>query len=73
MRSMKSVAVFMEDGAFALFFVPTQGMIWQLKSPAPGNLPSKAIEINYYIQGSAQGEGGGVGGSVLAQLELTDA
>ena len=57
MRSMKSVAVFMEDGAFALFFVPTQGMIWQLKSPAPGNLPSKAIEINYYIRGSAQGEG----------------
>ena len=50
-------------------------MIWQLKSPAPGNLPSKAIEINYYIRGSAQGEGGGggVGGSVLAQLELTDA
>ena len=48
-------------------------MIWQLKSPAPGNLQSKAIEINYYIQGSAQGEGGGVGGSVVAQLELTDA
>ena len=37
-------------------------MIWQLKSPAPGNLPSKAIEINYYIRGSAQGEGGGGGG-----------
>ena len=49
-------------------------MIWQLKSPAPGNLPSKAIEINYYIRGSAQSEGGeGVGGSVLEQLELTDA
>ena len=48
-------------------------MIWQLKSPTPGNLPSKAIEINYYIRGSAQGEGEGVGGSVLAQLELTDA
>ena len=25
MRSMESVAVFMEDGAFALFFVPTPG------------------------------------------------
>ena len=25
MRSMKSVAVFMEDGAFVLFFVPTPG------------------------------------------------
>ena len=36
-RSMKNVAVLMEDGAFALFFCPHPGGV-----PTPGNLPSKA-------------------------------
>ena len=32
---MKNVAVLTEDGAFALFFRPHPGGIWQLKSPHP--------------------------------------
>ena len=34
-RSMKNVAALTEDGAFALFFRPHPGGIWQLKSPHP--------------------------------------
>ena len=32
---MKNVAVLTGDGAFALFFRPHPGGIWQLKSPHP--------------------------------------
>ena len=35
-RSMEHVAVFTEDGAFALFFVPTPGDLTAQKSPPPG-------------------------------------
>ena len=42
MRSMKNVAVFTEDGAFALFFRPHPGGFDSSKVPTPGNLLSKA-------------------------------
>ena len=42
MRSMKNVAVFTEDGAFALFFRPYPGGFDSSRVPNPGNLPSKA-------------------------------
>ena len=42
MRSMKNVAVFTEDGAFALFFRPHPGGFDSSRVPTPGNLPSKA-------------------------------
>ena len=35
-RSMKHVAVLMEEGAFALFFVPTPGDLTAQESPPPG-------------------------------------
>ena len=41
-RSMKNVAVFTEDGAFALFFRPHLGGFDSSRVPTPGNLPSKA-------------------------------
>ena len=43
---MKNVAVLTEDGAFALFFVPT-----------PGNLPSKAKKM--LMPGGSPGAGAG--------------
>ena len=50
-------------GICPVFSSPPLG-IWKLKSPHPGNLPSKGK--NATARGSAQGGGG-------AQLELTDA
>ena len=66
MRSMKNVAVFTEDGAFALFFRPHPGGFDSSRVPTPGNLPSKAKKM--LMPGGVAGEGGG-----WAQLELTDA
>ena len=64
-------------GICSLFCPHPRGWFDSSRVPPQGNLPSKAIEINYYIRGSAQGKGGGGGGGggggVLAQLELTDA
>ena len=62
MRSMKNVAVFTEDGAFALFFRPHPGGFDSSRVPTPGNLPSKAKKM--LMPG---------GGGRWAQLELTDA
>ena len=45
MRSMKNVAVFTEDGAFALFFRPHPGGFDSSRVPTPGNLPSKAKKM----------------------------
>ena len=45
MRSMKNVAVFMEDGAFALFFRPHPGGFDGSRVPTPKNLPSKAKKM----------------------------
>ena len=67
MRSMKNVAVFTEDGAFALFFRPHPGAFESSRVPTPGNLPSKAKKM--LMPG---GQPGGWGGR-WAQLELTDA
>ena len=39
---MKNVALFTEDGAFALFFRPHPGGFDSSRVPTPGNLPSKA-------------------------------
>ena len=63
MRSMKNVAVFPEDGAFALFFRPHRGGFDSSRVPTPGNLPSKA-KRNANSRGSARGGGG------WAQVEL---
>ena len=62
---MKNVALLTEDGAFALFFVPTRG-IWQLKSPHPREFAIQNNE-NAMLGGEPGGEGG------WAQVELTDA
>ena len=45
MRSMKNVAVFTEDGAFALFFRPHPGGFDSSRVPTPGILPSKAKKV----------------------------
>ena len=45
MRSMKNVAVFSEDAAFALFFRPHPGGFDSSRVPIPGNLPSKAKKM----------------------------
>ena len=45
MRSMKNVAVFTEDGAFAFFFRPHPGGFDSSRVPTPGNLPSKAKKM----------------------------
>ena len=45
MRSMKNVAVFTEDGAFALFFRPHPGGFDSSRVPTPRNLPSKAKKV----------------------------
>ena len=45
MRSMKNVAVFTEDGAFALFFRPHPGGFDSSRVPTPENLPSKAKKM----------------------------
>ena len=60
MRSMKNVAVFTEDGAFALFFRPSPGGFDSSRVSTPGNLPSKANK-NVNARGSARGRWGGGG------------
>ena len=54
-RSMKNIAVLTEDGASAVFFVPT-----------PGNLPSKAKKCQ--CTGVSLG-GGGEGGLVAGGID----
>ena len=41
-QSMKSAAVLIEDGAFALFFCPCHGEFGSSSALAPRNLPCKA-------------------------------
>ena len=66
-RSIKNVAVFTEDGAFALFFRPHPRGFDSSRVPTPGNLTSKAKKM--LMPGGQPGkEGGG-----WAQVELTDA
>ena len=57
MRSMKNVAVFAEDGAFALFFRPHLGGFDSSRVPTPGNLPSKAKKM--LMPGGQPGGGAG--------------
>ena len=64
MRSMKNVAVFTEDGAFALFFRPHPAGFDSSRVPTPGNLPSKSKKM--LMPGVSPG-------GRWAQLELTDA
>ena len=52
-RSMKNVAVWTVDGAFALFFRSHLGRFDSLRFPTPGNLPSKAKQ-NANARGSAR-------------------
>ena len=56
MRSMKNVAVFTEDGAFALFFHPHPGGFDSSRVPTIGNLPSKAKRM--LMPGGQPGGGG---------------
>ena len=60
MRSIKNVAVFTEDGAFALFFRTHPGGFDSSRVPTPGNLPSKAKK-NANARGSAREGGGALG------------
>ena len=64
---MKNVAVFTEDGAFALFFRPHPGGFDSSRVPTARNLPSKAKKM-LMPGGHPRG-----GGGRWAQLELTDA
>ena len=64
MRSIKSVALLTEDGAFALFFRPYPGGFASSRVPTPGNLPSKAKKM--LIPGVSPG-------GTWEQVELTDA
>ena len=57
MRSMKNVAVFTEDGAFALFFSSPPRGIWQLKSPHPREFAIQGKK-NANDRGSARGGAG---------------
>ena len=59
MRSMKNVAVFTEDGAFALFFRPHPGGFDSSRVPTLGNLPSKVKKM--LMPGGQPGGGGGGG------------
>ena len=61
-RSMKNVAVLTEDGAFALFFVPTQGDLTAQESPPPGICHPRQKNTNSL--GSAL-EGGRVGAAEM--------
>ena len=56
-RSMKTVAVLTEDGAFALFFRPHTGGFDSSRVPTLGNLPSKAKKMP--VPGGQPGKGGG--------------
>ena len=55
-RSMKNVAVFTEDGAFALFFRDHPGEFDSSRVPTPGNLPSEAKKM--LMPGGELGTGG---------------
>ena len=57
MRSIKNVAVFTEDGAFAPFFRPYPGGFDSSRVPTPGNLPSKAKKM--LMPGGQRGGGAG--------------
>ena len=56
-RSMKNVAVLIEEGAFALFLRPHPGGFDSSRVPTPGNLPSKAKKM--LMPGGQSGGGGG--------------
>ena len=53
----ENVAVFTEDGAFALFFRPHPGGFDSSRVPTPGNLPSKAKKM--LMPGGQPGRRGG--------------
>ena len=59
--AMKNVAVLMEDGAFALFFIPHPGGFDSSRVPTPGNLASKAKKM--LMPGGQPGVGGVAGRS----------
>ena len=50
-QSMKSAAVLIEDGAFALFFCPCHGEFDSSSALAPRNLPCKAKKKANYSEG----------------------
>ena len=54
----KKCCIFLEDGAFALFFCPHPGGFDSSRVPTPGNLPSKAKKM--LIPGGQPGAGRGV-------------
>ena len=60
MWSEKNVAVLTEEGAFALFFRPHSGGIWQVKRPHRREFAIQA-EKNANVRGSAGGEVVGLG------------
>ena len=72
-RSMKNVAVLMQDGALALFFCPHPRGFDSSRVPTPGNLPSKAQKMPM-LRVQPEGRWGGVG-EVLgwAQVGLANA
>ena len=59
MRSMKNVAVFTEDGAFAPFFRPHPEGFDSSRVPTPGNLASKAKKM--LMPGDQPGRGDALG------------
>ena len=64
---MKNVAVLTEDGAFAFFFRPHPGGIWQLERPHPREFGIQSLK-NANVRGSARGGGRG-GGLVAAGID----
>ena len=54
-QSMKSAAVLIEDGAFALFLCPCHRAFGSSSAPAPGNLPCKAKKKANYSGGLGEG------------------
>ena len=66
---MKSVAVLIEDGVFALFFSSPSWGIWQLKCPRPQEFAIKDKKWLCWELAGRKGVGGGGGGD----LQLTDA
>ena len=58
-RSMKSIAGLSEDGAFALFFVPTPGDLTAQESLSPGICHPSQKEC--YAAGAARGGLGAAG------------
>ena len=57
---MKNVAVLTEDGAFALFFVPTPGDLTAQESPPPGICHPRQKKM--LMPGGQPGRGLGAGG-----------